>query len=302
MFSEVMSKQFPVALSHHLAGRVRATRRRYRKRLARCQEAFSEKAVHDLRVETRRVLALVGLLETLHFKDGLNRLSRLFKKRLDSFDDLRDTQVQLRLLKPLWRQFPEAREFRTQLRQHEQRLITGHAREIKSVGHARPNRKLKELQKVLRKRAGRKGRDSSESLVLSALQAAFDQVVALRANVFRRDVAAIHRMRVAFKRYRYMSELLQPFQPWLTTARCRRMRIYQAMAGEIQDIVVLLERLDHYVREQTVSKVTTRDLRKELLRRKRRAIDSFMTRIDELYDFQPAAGAGQSERTRPIRK
>jgi len=48
---------FPPQLAGHLAESVRSARRRYRKRLARCQEKFSEKAVHGLRIETRRILA-----------------------------------------------------------------------------------------------------------------------------------------------------------------------------------------------------------------------------------------------------
>ena len=38
--------------------------KRYRKRLKRCQEEFSEEAVHHSRVETRRLLSTVELLAT----------------------------------------------------------------------------------------------------------------------------------------------------------------------------------------------------------------------------------------------
>ena len=53
-----MNPTFPPKLAIHLAESVRSARRRYRKRLARCQEKFSEKAVHDLRIDTRRILSL----------------------------------------------------------------------------------------------------------------------------------------------------------------------------------------------------------------------------------------------------
>ena len=53
-----MSKREPVALATHLTASVRTMRRRYRKRLARCQKKFSETSVHHLRIETRRMLAL----------------------------------------------------------------------------------------------------------------------------------------------------------------------------------------------------------------------------------------------------
>src|SRR5215510_8859246 len=102
-----MKAKLPGRLAVHLAGSVRAARRRYRKRLVRCQKKFSESAVHELRVEARRILALLDLLDAVHFGDSLRKLAKNFKRRLDAFDDLRDTHVQRRLLQPLWRDFPE---------------------------------------------------------------------------------------------------------------------------------------------------------------------------------------------------
>jgi len=52
-----VSPNFPPKLATHLAESVCAARCCYRKRLARCQKKFSEHAVHDLRTETRRILA-----------------------------------------------------------------------------------------------------------------------------------------------------------------------------------------------------------------------------------------------------
>ena len=46
----------------HLGQSLASQGKRYRKRLKRCQEHFSEEAVHQSRVETRRLLATVELL------------------------------------------------------------------------------------------------------------------------------------------------------------------------------------------------------------------------------------------------
>ena len=105
-----MTARSSTSLAASLAGRVKAERRRYGKRLERGRRKFSEKAVHDLRVETRRLLALLDVLIALHFPGPLKKIRKVFKKRLDAFDELRDTHVQLLLLKPLCQEFPEARE------------------------------------------------------------------------------------------------------------------------------------------------------------------------------------------------
>src|SRR5688572_6032971 len=128
-----MNGELPAELAKHLTGGVKKLRRRYRRRLARCQERFSEASVHDLRIETRRMLAMLDLLRALHFQDSLRKTRKTFKQRLDAFDELRDTQVQLLLLKPLWRDFPEAREFDLVLRRREKRLIGELSREIKRM-------------------------------------------------------------------------------------------------------------------------------------------------------------------------
>lgn len=275
----------------HLVGRVDAVRRRYRKRLDRCHEKFSEAAVHELRVETRRVLALLDLLEALHFEDSLKKLRKTFKRRLDAFDALRDTQVQLRLLKPLWRDYPEARELRSRLRGHEKRLVSKLARKIGATKYGRPSRRLRQIQRALRDCLDAPTHATSDALASAVLQEAFDRVAALRRQVRPSDTATIHRARVAFKRFRYMSELLRPLLPAITAARLNRMREYQAMAGDIQDLEVLLARLSELVKKRELRPESVRRLRKELLRQRRRAIRLFMARIDDLFEFEPQPGS-----------
>jgi CHAD domain-containing protein len=119
------------------------------------------------------------------------------------------------------------------------------------------------------------------------LGGAFHRVVLLRKDIRRDNPATIHRMRVAFKRFRYTAELLQPFLAHFTEQRLARMKDFQAAAGNIQDVTVLLERLDKDVKNGEVKLPGIKKLRGELLRRERRAIDSFMERIDELLDFEP---------------
>src|SRR6266446_4473151 len=59
---KALSVALPVGALRHLASALKKQWRRYRKALRCCQENFSPAAVHDSRVETRRLLSLVGLL------------------------------------------------------------------------------------------------------------------------------------------------------------------------------------------------------------------------------------------------
>jgi CHAD domain-containing protein len=282
-----MNGEFPVELAGHLAGGVKTLRQRYRKRLARCQEKFSETSVHELRIETRRMLAMLDLLRALHFEDSLKKTRKIFKRRLDTFDELRDTQVQLLWLKPVWRDFPEAREFDLVLRRREKRLIGELRKEIKRMKQIRLERRLKAVEKQLRKSACAKSARDSSALASGALQESFRHAAELRQRVRRSHTETIHRLRVSFKRFRYMSELLQPFFPRLTAKRLREMQAYQGLMGDIQDMEVLIAAIRQAVQLALLPAHDARGLLKDLKHRRVALIDKFMQAADRLFEFQP---------------
>ena len=77
---------------------------RWRKHLAelkRCQKKCSEKAVHDLRVATRRLISMLDLIKTIHSDARLTKMRRELRKRLKMFGELRDVQVQALYVKKM---------------------------------------------------------------------------------------------------------------------------------------------------------------------------------------------------------
>lgn len=282
-----MNPTFPPKLAAHLAASVCDARHRYRKCLARCQKKFSEKAVHNLRIETRRILALIDLLATLHVEGPLKKLRKTFKKRLDAFDDLRDTHVQQVLLKPLWKDFPEAHTLKKHLRKCEKKLVDGLSGEIQTMKSRKLNRQLKEMEQALAESAKHPPVGRSTPMAQMLLGGAFRRVMVLRRLIRKNQPATIHRTRVAFKRFRYTAELLQPFLPQATPELLARMKQFQSAAGDIQDLSVLLSRLDKDVQRGELHANSVKKLRAELSRLERSAIDAFMERLGELRNFEP---------------
>jgi CHAD domain-containing protein len=282
-----VNPNFPPKLANHLAESVRSARRRYCKRLSRCQKQFSEKAVHDLRIETRRILALIDLLAALHYENSLPKLRKTFKKRLDAFDDLRDTHVQRVLLKPMWPRFPEAKDFKKHLRKCERQLECAVSGEIKSTKSGKLNQHLKDIEKCLRQCAKNPPTGESSTQAQSLLGGAFHRVLDLRRKIRRDAPATIHCLRVAFKKFRYTAELLQPFLPGFTPQRIRRMKDFQDAAGKIQDLAVLLARIEKDIEREEISAAGVKSLRHELMQCERQAIEALMNRIHELRDFAP---------------
>jgi inorganic triphosphatase YgiF len=95
----------------HLGDSLHTQWLRYRKRLKRCQERFSEDAVHDVRVETRRLLSTIALLGAFIPERDIKKVRRALKRHLDTFDQLRDTQVQLGYVGRMAGTFPDAHAF-----------------------------------------------------------------------------------------------------------------------------------------------------------------------------------------------
>ena len=83
----------------------------YRRELKRCRVEFSNEAVHDLRVATRRMLAFIQLLNSISPRPRLQKLIRAFKNQLNVFDDLRDTQVILAELSGIIHELPQLQDF-----------------------------------------------------------------------------------------------------------------------------------------------------------------------------------------------
>src|SRR5882672_1994775 len=71
----------------------------FRKTLRRCRKDFSERTVHALRVEIRRILSALALLEAVIQDKRIAQLRDGLKGLLKAFSRLRDIQVEMAFLK-----------------------------------------------------------------------------------------------------------------------------------------------------------------------------------------------------------
>jgi len=240
-------------LAVSLAAQLRKARLRYRSRLRHCRRQFSEKSVHALRVESRRILALLDLVRGLGFEASTARPRKLLKKRLKAFNTLRDLQVQRLLVKTWISRFPAAHSFAILLKHHEQSTVHELRARIASL-RARPvTRRLRKLSAQIA--AAGVAKAPAPALTLAPLlDSAIARVVVARGKVRARSPATIHQTRVALKRLRYLCEILQPWLPVITSEELERMRQGQVRMGEVQDIAVLLAAIQHATTEGAVPK------------------------------------------------
>jgi CHAD domain-containing protein len=278
----------------HLADSLHAQWRRYRKRLKQCQDRFSEEAVHDSRVETRRLLATVELLTAFLPEGDIKKARRALKHHLDTFDQLRDTQVQLVYVGQMTRAFPAARGFHNWLQRREARFTRESRKAIKSIETKRLGRRIAAFEKEIRRRRKSVSYTRAFEMARREMDGAFARVAQLCRRVDAGDTATIHRTRVAFKRFRYMVEALSPLLPAVSDDHRRAMRGYQSMMGDIQDAEVLLAALDKFISSEKIAPEPARKLRQELLRRRQWLVRVYLNAAGKLREFWPLPGLSES--------
>lgn len=211
----------------------------YRIELKRCRAEFSNEAVHDLRVASRRMLALVRLINSISPRPRLQRLSRAFKDQLDEFDDLRDVQVVLAEISETIQELPQLEEFQNHVQNVEKRLLKTLRKKLRVIDLFDVSKRIRRMREALKA-------EPNGDLIGPALQAVDDTflITSQRRNwINPTQATSIHRVRVAFKTFRYMVEIIHPALPNFPFENLKCMHDYQSLMGEIQDVEVIMQAL-----------------------------------------------------------
>lgn len=275
----------------HLTASLKRQWKRYRKGLKRCQARFSEGAVHESRVETRRLLSLLELLRPFLRGGQINRSQIALKGHLDTFDNLRDTQVQLMAIRKMRRLFPAAAPFCEYLAKREDRFRCETRSNIKRIKTKRLGRYIASFREEMKRWREERLAEQVNSMLLKSVDSAFARAVELRQQIRPGDTETIHRTRVAFKKVRYMIETLADYLPAVDEKLLVAMHRYQTMMGDIQDAEVVLRAFDKFLLKSPVELSAARRLRRELQSRRQWLIRVYCGAGDQLFEFWEVAGS-----------
>lgn len=123
------------------------------RKLKTCKREFSEEAVHDLRVATRRLLAVLDLLRALDPNPRIQKIRRALKNQLDEFDDLRDVQVMLVDASEAVSNFPELKPFEKTLQEREKRLLRKARKQIKQSKSSELEKRVEKIHLSVQERS-----------------------------------------------------------------------------------------------------------------------------------------------------
>jgi CHAD domain-containing protein len=212
----------------------------------------SEKSIHDLRVKTRRFIAVLDLAQALSQRDGIASLQRRFKKVLKKMGPLRDVQVQLENVSQI-PQAPVITAFKNRLERRERQAIKKIPTELK---RGRRQRLAKDVKGVLAKLG-----HAEELSGHGKVQHSVERVLASRRNEFLKaerrfqslhaaDEDALHEMRIALKKMRYVVEAAQPVLGAEAKQRARQMRAFQQLMGDSRDLEMLRAELEKWANKR----------------------------------------------------
>lgn len=251
--------------------------RRLQKDWDRARRKFSNSAIHDLRVASRRMIAALDTLRSLVDDPAIDECRRQIKKLLGALSPLRDVQVQQGIVAKMASRFDHLKGFQKSLKQREGRIA-------------------KKAQKLLKKRP-KTGRDMKKAMQLAkgqsdaaaitgVLDKRFDEVIALAGAIDTNDTATIHRMRLAFKKFRYTAEVVRRLvKDEMTAERLKQLHAFQTMMGNIQDMEVLSARLLKWSGKDEQRMKEMQPVIADIDRQKQENIRIFLGSMAQVYSF-----------------
>ena len=210
----------------------------FRKRLGRAAaDPASEEAIHDLRVSIRRVLAWIAVRDALLGPDRDLRAARSSLKALMSpLGKLRDAHVKRDLIRTILPKGDEPSYLYAV-------LVAGDVRRWEEkVGRLLGRKSARRIRVPLP--TDRTGRGSGADASVAASRHLSMLTRAVRKHrkgaLDPSNPDALHRMRLAFKKYRYAWEVLEPLLPRAARNGGKRLHDFQTLLGTIHDCDVIL--------------------------------------------------------------
>ena len=253
----------------------------YYAELKSCRQEASKEAVHDLRVAARRLLSMIDLLRAVAPAPRLQKLRTTFKDQLNRLEDLRDTQVMMVEVSEVLDDLPEAWPFLAHLNKKERRLLRETRRQIQLT---KPGDMIKRISVV--RRSVVKLFEDEDQLNLSMFETVDNALALVLQRAALLDPgrpATIHSLRIAFRKLRYLVEIVHPGLPGYPEELLGIMHDFQAMMGDIQDIEVLLDGLVQFAEKD--ASFNPEPVRRFFRKRHAEAIDTFFQGMPKLESF-----------------
>jgi CHAD domain-containing protein len=273
-----------IDISHYLIKAFEKRSSKFFRELERCKAEFSEAPVHDLRVAIRRLMSIVLLIDKFYSSPYFSELSRELKSLLKMLSPLRDTQVQILTIQNLIYLFPNLYHFNISLLKTEKKLIKSISRAL--ISFNTDNFKGLSFFYYLDIRRKLDNYPIETSVLYELMMAEYMCVKSAMDMVDSSVMPTIHAVRLAFKRFRYILEIIQPLLKPIKGAN-KKMDAIQTELGLIQDSFVLLKNLFYFsIEQKKLPQSSFYGILSYLKERQDIQIENFINSFDEFQEIQ----------------
>jgi phosphohistidine phosphatase len=248
----------------------------YLKRLREFRRKASVKNVHDLRVSIRRLMTCVELTERFNPDNAVWRARIILKGQLSELSELRDAHVEMVALRGYLKQLPEIKQFYDDLRDRESDYLSAAKKmpsNTKFIENAINRAKVR-----LAARSATLTVSDANKIINDAVDRSFESVNGKLEFATIADYSTIHRVRLAFKPFRYLLEMLQPLIP-IEQKQLRTGQSLARMMGKIQDVEVLMKDLVEFKWKKDNARRAVTEIWLDLERRKTDVAHRFLRSI-----------------------
>jgi CHAD domain-containing protein len=176
-------------------------------------------------------------------------------------------------------ELPPLRPFQDYLQGRESKLLRTARKEIKSLKTADLSRRVRKLNKSIETLT----QADPHVDLLSVVDTAYAVVNQRYALIDPAQPATIHRLRIAFKKFRYTVEAVYPILENLPDETLKRMHDYQSVMGDIQDMEAALQELAEF--EELAPAHHSEPVRSHYNERHALAISRYIEDKGELFTF-----------------
>jgi len=253
------STQGLAAIRHLLATAVKERSVRFLRNLKRAIKRPASDPIHDLRVSVRRLAAALLVTKDVCKSKSADAVLSQLDTLMRPLGKLRDAQVQIELLNVLSkREKKVVSAFLALLEERESRFRTKSRKAMNRLNVARIKTGCKRVRAEMGDRRDNMAavREAATKAAYRILLRCYNLVQAYRRQaISRRDLKALHKMRLALKRLRYTAEVLRPALPGLGDGQFKLFGRFQTYMGDIHDLDLLANDVKEFYRPKVSNAV-----------------------------------------------
>lgn len=218
-------------------------------------------------------------------RESAKNIRSILKRQVKTFSPLRDVQTQILQTHKLTTKYPVLYDYFHSLIKSEEKLVKEAPGKVSAFRTDELDYNFDQFLAEIPRSLKEKSLDYSD--LFDIAQKLYDKVLKKHKKSTRDDLESLHKTRLAFKKFRYVMEILKR-KAGLRKPDFKTMKAFQTRLGNIQDIRVYLENLNEFIEKEAKNEKNYQPVIDDLLAEQSKIIDEYYERFGEILKYNPA--------------